>query len=365
MLPLYKEVVVGMDSYHLTSVVAQLAHSESAARSWHKGKAPVSVMLRGGGVVKSLDQFDKHTECASFMAMLQECQRNGVTRPSSYSDCFHQLFQSPRVPYSVNHYFAEHFAGGWQEARETGKVRGHLFKYDLNSAYLWSGSQGLPDTQSFSYTDVLAHPDALYLVRIVPNPAAPFPFNRLPIVIAQLADIDLYALTVLEVIGGVRWTRQIDGDEILKVVNRFSFYKAIGRSYWGRWGSLAPIRCKTLRADATVNKEWPLRNGLLNFVWAQLIINRVKRRVFETDASPIHIFVDSIITRKRVSTGTGLGDWKLVDDYRRGLEILGPGWYGVPGGPLIKHAGAKVVDENPHKRYTSSATRGRRNRPIF
>lgn len=344
-LPLYQEVVVGMDSYHVDGVLRQLAQSPDVARTWRKGTTPVSVQLRGGGVVKSLNQFDRHgMDEATFMGFLAECERHGVERPSSYADVFHQLFVSPHIPYTVNHFFIDHFAGAWQEAREMGIVKGHLFKYDLNSAYLWSGTQGLPKPHTFRYCDDLHTRDALFLLKIEPNVDAPFPFNRHKYVVAQRADIDLYELDVKRVVAGVQWRGQIDGDEILKVTDRFSFRKQIARSYWGRWASKKPIRCATLEKDtAKIRKEWNLRNPALNYVWAQLIINRVKRRVYEYDPCPIHVFVDSIITRHQITTSTDIGGWKLVGEYPRGLSVLGPGWYGVPGGKLEKHAGVHVA----------------------
>lgn len=175
-----------MDSYHVPHVLNQLSHSESVARAWVKGTRTVSVQLRGGGVVKSLASFDKHNATQeAFTGFLEECAGQNVTRPSSYSDVFHQKFYSPRVPFTVNHYFEDHFAGAWQEAREIGIVKSHLFKYDLNSAYLWSGSLGLPVPRSFRYSDRLTSRDALYLVEIIPQLGAPFPFNRNRIVTAQ------------------------------------------------------------------------------------------------------------------------------------------------------------------------------------
>lgn len=337
-LPLYKSVVVGFDSYADLDAVRQLAQGPFVQRAWLKGSTPSSVQLIGGGVVKSLRPFHKHPDEASFMAMLEECAAQGVHRPSSYSDVFHQKFYSPPIPRSVNYFFEEHFAGAWQEARELGKVTGHLFKYDINSAYLWSGAQGLPLPASFYYTENLKHRDALFLVEIVPRIGAPYPFHSHRYVNVQPDDIDLYGLDVVEVYAGVGWKRWMDGDEILRVVERFSFAKQIGKGYWGKWAMRSPLKCRSYR-DGAVSKEWGLRNPTCNFVWAQVIINRVKRRVYEADPSPVHVFVDSIITRKPMHTSHALGGWRADGEYPNGLTFLGPGWYGVPGSPFLKHVG--------------------------
>lgn len=338
MLPLYKEIVLGHDSYHINGALAQLAATEHAQRAWLKGSTYASVQLKGGGVVKSLEQFDRHGHTEdSFMAFLEECLRYEVSRPSSYSDVFHQLFSSPRIAYTVNRYLAPYFAGAWQEARVVGVVAGPLFRYDLNSAYLWSGSQGLPIAEGFRYTERLTG-NALCVVDIEPNPDAPHPFNRRSIVLAQPEDVDLYNLRVNRVVAGIRWNDNTNGDEILGITQRFSFWKQIGRAYWGRWAAQQPLKCRSYRNGA-MQKQWELGNPALNFVWAQLIINRVKRKIYEYDACPVHVFVDAVITRHRLPVSDGVGGWRADGEFPVGLHIVGPGIYGVPGGTLLKRAG--------------------------
>lgn len=340
-LPLYKSVVVGLDAYHEGAVLRDLIANGTARRAWFRGTTPVSVMLgTNKGVVKSIDGFDLHAHDENaFMAMLEECAVNKVERPSSYADVFHQRFFSPRIPYTVNRYFMHEFAGGWQEAREHGLVRGHLFKYDMNAAYLWSGTQGLPLPSTFSYVEGRVVPNALHVLEIEPEPHTPFPFNRARIVLAERDDVEAYNLRVKRVVAGVQWSKLIDGDEILRVVERFSFGKRIGQSYWGRWASRSPVGCATYK-NMELSKKWNLRNPTMNFLWAQLIVNRVKRRVFLQDPSAVHVFVDSIITRTRIRHLTEeRGGWKFVADYPNGLNFLGAGFYGEPGGPLIRRAG--------------------------
>jgi len=297
-------------------------------------------MMHGKGVVKSIDQFDAHKDDEpAFMKLLEECRSAGVERPSSYSDVFHQRFYSPRVPYTVNCMFKNHFAGAWQEAKQVGVTSGPLYKYDMNTAYLWSGSQGLPNPATFRFTDKVED-SAMFLARIDPNVDAPFPFNKEKVVICEREDVELYNLKVRRVFAGVKWSQSIDGDEILRVVDRFSFGKKIGQAYWGRWASNTPIQCTTLKGGE-IRRRWELGNPMLNFVWAQIIINRVKRRLYEYEPCPLHVFVDSMITRHQIATSSERGGWKLVKEYPNGIHITAPGVYGEPGCKLEKQAGVR------------------------
>jgi hypothetical protein len=339
-LPLYKSVVIGADSYHIPPILGALATGTDVTRTWAKGHRFVSVELRGGGIVKSLSQFDRHNGHEdAFLSFMEECQRAGVARPSSYGDVFHEQYKSPRVAGTVNGYFENEFAGAWQEAIETGLFVQHLRKYDLNSAYLWAGIQGLPEIKSLSYSERIRK-NGLYLVEIEPKRGAPFPFSRVSRVLVEGEDVELYGLNVTRVIGGATWRRTVSGQQILDTVQRFTFWKQIGRSYWGRWASARPIKCRTVDFFGKTNRQWELGNPFRNHLWAQVIVNRVKRRLYSSGVKTLHVFVDSVITPDTLPVNDEIGGWKLEADYPNGLKIDGPGWYGVPGQPPIKHAGS-------------------------
>jgi len=344
-LPLYKSVVIGEDSYHVKGALDMLAGSTDVTRAWYKGQNVASVQLRGGGVVKSLHQFDRHGHTEeTFLSLMEECQRHGVERPASYSSVFHEKFKSPRVSFSVNKYFADEFAGGWQEAIEPGMHQQHLRKYDLNSAYLWAGSQGLPNvSRGLDYSEQIK-PNGLYLLEIVPKIGTPFPFCRTRLVVAEAEDVETYSLEVLRVVGGVTWGSGVSGQQIIDTVQRFSFWKQIGRSYWGRWASNRKVRCRTFDYFGDVRKEWELGNPFRNYVWATIIVNRVKRRLFTSGVKMLHVFVDSIITPGILPINEKIGGWKLEKEYPTGLKILGTGWYGVPGQKPEKHVGMSLEE---------------------
>lgn len=342
-LPLYNRVEKGRDSYvHRALLPDLLPHS---VRFWKVAGRIVSVQLRGGGVVKPVDDFHEHypTE-ADFLTFMEDCYTRGIVRPSSYSDLFAQRFTSPRVQWTYNSFFSEWFAGGWEDARQTGILPGHWKKYDLNSAYLWSLTQGLPDVDTFRFTRHLERSDeagtkpGLYLISLdKPYLELPYPFNvARKYVIASSDEIDAYELQPTVVHSGVTYKMLPSVQHMVDLIYDSPCPKLVARSYWGRWISRADVHCHA----TSTGKHWPIRNPFLNTVWAHSIVSRVKTRIFTQVKNFAHVFVDSVITLADLPTGVGLGDWRLEARYMDGVQVRGPGIYGTPQ-QLDRHAGQR------------------------
>lgn len=333
-------MVPGHHSYVCQSVMPLL--KQHARRCWKVAGRIVSLEQRdGGGVVKVLDKFDEvGAREGLFMDFLRECADVGVRRPSSFSDVFHQRYHSPRVIRSVNNLFARHFVGAWEAAPTPGRHSGVWRKYDVNRAYYWALSEGLPDPSSFRWSLNPRRP-GLFLVELPARfPFLPYPLSQTRRVIVSHEEVRTYDLTHLDVRSGVTWTREEKLGPIMASIDGLSCSKRIGQTYWGRWASRAVIDCATVRDGADV-KTWQLQNNLQNFVWAHLILSRVKQAVWRACPRPAHVFCDSIITQEELPTGTGPGQWKLVHEYRDGVRIDGPGRYGPLVGPLDAHAGTR------------------------
>lgn len=342
-LPTYNRLEHGRDAYIMRSLMPELIpHS---VRYWKVAGRLVSLQLKGGGVVKATDCFPDYAHSENDMlTFLDQCLQIGVVRPSSYADLFAQRFNSPRVTWTYNSFFTEWFAGGWEQARRVGLLSGTFNRYDLNSAYLWSLTQGLPHVDSFRYTDHIEYEadDAvkpgLYLISLgEPHQHLPYPFNlSRPYVIASHEEIETYELRPTVVHSGVTFRPMPTVQHMVDLIYDTPCPKFVARSYWGRWVSSANVHC---HATSTGN-EWPMRNPILNVVWAHLIVSRVKLRVWRDCPSAAHVFVDSVITEHLLPTGVSLGDWRLEERYLSGVQIRGPGIYGPPT-HLTKHAGAK------------------------
>jgi len=284
------------------------------------------MQMPGEGMIKAIDRFSlRHvvTEEA-FNEFLRECTFFGCPRPSSYSSVFHTVYKSPRVRWSLHAIFSDWFAGGWQQARRVGTLPGAWHQYDLNSAYLWAVTRGLPDVKSMRVSQQFGRWPGMYALELTrPIETLPYPFNTNKFVNATTAEIDAYALPVARILGGVIWSGEIDGAPIVDAIKQFSFAKECARSFWGRWCSTLPVECATRSG-----KRWELPNPVQNFVWAHLVVSRVKTRVWLEARNAAHIFVDSIITTDQLPTGEGLGQWRKVQEYVNGVRIKHAGYYG-------------------------------------
>lgn len=296
------------------------------------------ITFDGNEVIKGLHKFGDHNSTPElFGEFIRENTYFGCKRPSSYYSAFHEQFTSPRVTLTTNNLFAPQAYYGWQDALSLGKHLGRWRKYDLNQAYLWSSTQGLPDMRTIQSSDFIGNYPGLYHVRLREvNERAPYPYNSYFDVNASTEEIDAYGLRVDQIYGGIIWQEIVDPDAILNVVRQFSFSKQMSKGFWGRWASTRPVQC-TVHSG----KTWDLANNKLNLVWAHMIVARVKLRLWNAVRvhGAAHVYVDSIITKGELPVGTGLGEWKLEKDYRDGVYIGRPGWYGESETNLDAHSG--------------------------
>lgn len=284
------------------------------------------MQMPGEGMVKAIDRFAyRHVATEeAFNEFLKECAFYDCPRPSSYSSVFHSVYKSPRVRWSLHALFAPWFTGGWQEAKRVGILNGQWRQYDMNSAYLWAVTRGLPDVRSMRVSQQFGRWPGMYAVELTrPLDTLPYPFNACKFVNATTEEIDAYSLPVAKILGGVMWSGEIDGSPIVDAVKQFTFAKECARCFWGRWCSTIPVECATRSG-----KRWELPNPVQNFVWAHLVVSRVKARVWAESPNAAHIFVDSVITQDDLPTGEGLGEWRQTEMFNDGVKIKHAGFYG-------------------------------------
>jgi hypothetical protein len=279
------------------------------------------VSFSGKEVIKKADKFAAHNTEETFLAFLKESQYYGCHRPSSYYDVFHAQFYSPRVLRSINETFAPWARFGWQEALRTGQLAGRWTKYDLNSAYLWATTLGLPRMETAEHSDYVGTLPGLYRVRIGPDTGKsglPYPLGVMRDVNLSTEEIDYYGIPIERVYGGIVWRDLTPPSMVTDVVRQFSFGKQVSKGFWGRWASTDSLSCSTYSG-----KMWRLPNASLNLVWAHIIVSRIKMRLWEVTrlAPAAHVYVDSIVTQARLPTGTGLGEWKIERAYPNGVYV--------------------------------------------
>lgn len=310
-----------------------------SSRTWHVGGELRSMQHIGGGYVKRLDDFAPHADTPEhFAEFIREASSFGSFMPSSYASIFHDTFKSPRVRWTVNAMLRPYFRGAWNHARSLGNVPGSFHSYDLNSAYLWASTLGLPVVSSYRVTHRLSevHPGIYVVTLRENNPLHPYPFAHARTVLITGDEIEALNPDIERIHYGITYSDCLPADACTRIAQDFSFWKHIGRGYWGRWASAEKVTCGITASG----KEWELGNPILNYIWAALIVSRVRMRLWEVSPNAVHFFTDSVITRDELPTGTGLGQWRHVADFPQGLEIRHAGFYRELGADVwLKHAG--------------------------
>lgn len=355
--PLWLEIREGEDSYLDGEVFGRFVKGAGRSFSFDgetraiiakKGQEVVNydtgelITLRGDEVFKRLSVFGPHhtNTQESFAEFLRENAYYGSPRPGSYFSAFHEQFFSPRIKRSINSVFAHNSKYAWQGALEHGPLQGSWKRYDLNQAYLWSTTQGLPDCRTLRASSKLGVLPGLYSLTIIPDLSLPYPFDRFENVNASTEEIDAYGLHIRRIHGGVVWQGIEPEDLCTSVIKQFSFAKDVSKGFWGRWASEEPLEIST-----HAGSRWTVPNNKLNLVWAHMVVSRVKMRLFNVVRThrTAHVYVDSVITTGELPTGTSLGEWKLEKEYRDGLFVGWPGGYGPRAGNLDSHTGVKYA----------------------
>lgn len=327
--------------------------ARGASRYWTYGGVVRTVHrptgAKHGQYLKSLISWREENETAIRDAIEEMRESAGVSMPSGYADAFRARFTGPRVSWSHQVHLAEWFRGAWQAALRPGVHLGRWRLYDMQSAYLWAATQGLPDPASYYQTRSTAHKaHALYLVRLAGVAhGAPYPYDTETTVLATGAEIRDYGLDVDEIICGIAWRRAYPVRRIMDAIECWSpqLAKRVARCYWGGWASGARVEC------VTRSNRWELPPLGRNVAWAHLIVSRVRQRLADVARGAAHVFVDSVLTQSEIATGAALGDWRLVRTYEKGIRVGGPGAYGPAAGPLDKHAG--VARNSPVRQRTA------------
>jgi len=312
---LVDQVEPGCDSY---VVPGQLPNTNLRRRWLFYGRVR-SVEHRAGGVVKERHKFTDHLEESAFRGFLAECEARGVRRPSSYGDCFHQRHRIPwHPPYSRKMFPA--VPGAWQATLGT-KVRftEPLYQYDMKSAYLWSLAQGLPDPATFRRVKRFDGP-GVYWAESPAQLGLPYPWCWPGFFPASDHEITTLHLENQVTVGTAFAPATFDVRPLVSDIQAWQQWKAIARSYWGRWASHGSVECQTLDHDGAIKTARHLPDPCRAPVWAILITSRVRMKLWALCwEQPIHrVFVDSVVTTARLPTGDQVGDWVEKDFFPAG-----------------------------------------------
>lgn len=248
---------------------------------------------------------------------------NGKSAPSSFGDAFRLYFEAQKIPHIYDVFIGKFLAGGWQHAFSFGEIKTPVIRYDINSAYGWASSIGLPAPSSYSLCKDYRRP-GIYIVEAVSDGSTetPTPFNcsKPRKVLATNVEINKYRLTISKVYWGVSWERYMDIRPAIDMVrSKFTDWKDILRQFWGGWCAKRGPKTGTFE-QGRVTKEWQLPNIYRHFIWAAVIISRVKMRVWE-QRPMLRVWCDSVLTDRKLPTGNDIGEWKVEKEYPEGVTI--------------------------------------------
>ena len=160
--------------------------------------------------------------------------------------------------------------------------------------------------------------------------------------VASTEELVAYGVEPLRVRYGLTWTRTLAPGWVDRVLGRLPppVAKAAGRAYWGRWAGRDPLVCQM----GTDGKRWQLRNVFQHLVWAWTLVSRVRLRLWQERAETAHCYVDELVTRRELRTGTRPGDWNLKATYPDGIVVHRTGWWGAQRGrPAMRTGEPKVA----------------------
>jgi hypothetical protein len=314
-----------------------MRYVEQAAcrRTWTVGGTVTSVELADGTICRPLEEWGPRDDLVRAAAWWLA---HGYKAASPAGLVFQAARDWYRRPANGTHrWAAPYIRGAWEEAQVRGVILGPHRMYDLRKAYRWALTHlPFPDrTTMHAAKRFTPRLPGLHAVDIAPWPGAPWPQRDGGVVLVETPlDCTLYGLPDVKAWhGGVTWHRWIPTGAFGELLDQIGA-KAVHRAYWGLWLAQTPVRCDFASGAVTYLPPYAT-----DYVRAHLILSRVRRRLAEVETH--YRYVDAVLVDERHAppTGDGIGEWREVRRYDRGVRIQWPGAYGPADGPLEKHAG--------------------------
>lgn len=299
---------------------------------------------------KAIDRLSPESE-DEFWSIMHAAKDAGLNPPTSYAELFLSCYRAPMPRVTVRSPFLGFRFGGWQEAFRRGPASGTVYHYDLNKAYRWSASCGLPDLRTARPTWDFSCPSAVYLVTGLK--VGSIPYRRVPPGIPQMVTSEERdALGLLDqgrnigIIRGYRFSDTISlQDTFTQLDKKFSpaIVSRISRAFWGMWNTRTAPEILSWKHGEKIRQ---MRNPWFNPVWSAFITSRVKLRLNVFHGRMLHCFVDSVHVTDELPTGEAPGEWRLVGTYKN-YWCRAPGQWG-DGSYTLKHTGRGSVVMSPY-----------------
>lgn len=309
-----------------------IAIHQSRGWLWKFDGTPTSYAPNKKLMFKNLDRLRFDTE-DQFWTFIEDVKRAEMKPPTSLSGVFVACAKRERLSwrtYAPKAPFYGRMFGPWMEQIfRGGEYTAPVFLYDINQAYRWSGTVGLPDLNSAYRTRDFREPHAIYLVKNA-KPYFPPPVDRETdgTFVMTSEERDAYQIDSADVVHGVAFRNErVDVQRVFdRIDTEFpSVAKAVSQSYWGIWSSPKSVQQIGMLSGST--RE--LRNIYYNPVWAAFVTGRVKIACWLKRDVTLRIYCDSIMSTAAIPTGTEPGEWKLVKEFKAGLRFHGIRYYPI------------------------------------
>lgn len=312
-----------------------MARHNFTGQAWKFRKMWKTYRPGGGTVYKSIDSLSPESE-EDFWNIMKSNYLQGLPPPSSFASIFQRSCYLPWPKKSVVAPFKDFKAGAWSQALYRGTVAGKVYHYDLNSAYRWSGCQGLPDLHSGKRIFDLSESNSIFLVKFDS-------INRPPWLSEDVSLITSEELERLQIVPtllfGVKFSKWLDLSPVFSEIDkRFPYcFKRISRAYWGRWNGDATVEQHGWKDGHKVRS---MDNPINNPIWSHYITSRVKLRLHEAvqTVGAFHVQVDAVLCRDPLPESREVGGWKLVNEFPGGVWVHNTGQWGF-GEIVVKRMG--------------------------
>lgn len=310
----------------------RMVDHQRTGKAWRYFKTFTTYQPNTQVTYKNLNQL-KVGSVEEFWTVQQECAASGLKPPTSFNDIFQQVAPSPFVRKTINAPFLHAAPHALQRAYEIGRIAGTVYHYDLNSAYRWSASEGLPHLKTAVRVLRVEDPWDIALVDL----ADPLPYrDRTELVTLTSAEQLQYCPRIIRYYYGWRFRKWIPFGELFAVLDTAfpSTVKKIGRAFWGRWNTRQAVEMVSWGSGKA--KGTLLHNPYFNPIWTHYLISRVTARCLAVP-DVLHVSHDSILTRERLPTGDAIGEWRCEHEMQR-CHIVRTDCWG-DGDSLLKHSG--------------------------
>lgn len=350
--------------------VIRLAGEKKKSRAW-KYRSNWTTLMEGSGKTARITKklwAPWESELAPFREACAAAGYGACPMPGSYAWPWQEMHRPPPTNPTLQNRLlhARHSASApraWNEGIKSGTQEGLYRVYDLNSAYAAAALRPLPNPQRVVYVSsgvdrrssarfgfYLVAGDVEWRAGIVPSRLRE---DRKAHWVTH-EELECYDAHRVEVIEGCEWDDEVDlRAPIEEILFRFPLpmAKRVLRAFWGGWACGREIS-QFIVGGREAREIGALASRQFCPTWAAFVLSRVSATcALAGGPETVHVFTDSIMTKRTLQTGGGVGDWKLVHEIENPW-IGGAGVWGRAESDLVKHAGRA----NPGS-TTSAATR--------